>query len=86
MEGIVPIPIGRFKLGASSLVEAIPFMGAIGIFITSFLMYLRTCQNISAPSWLWKEMLGPLIWAVFFACVSGACLIADGQQVMWRVS
>ncbi|KIR52530.1 hypothetical protein I315_05142 [Cryptococcus gattii Ru294] len=67
MEGIVPIPIGRFKLGASSLVEAIPFMGAIGIFITSFLMYLRTCQNMSAPSWLWKEMLGPLIWAVFFA-------------------
>lgn len=54
--------------------EAIPFMGAIGIFITSFLMYLGTCQNISAPSWLWKEMLGPLIWAVFFAYVSGGLL------------
>ncbi|KIR37789.1 hypothetical protein I307_03768 [Cryptococcus deuterogattii 99/473] len=66
--------IGRFKLGASSLVEAIPFMGAIGIFITSFLMYLRTCQSISAPFWLWKEMLGPLIWAVFFAYVSGGLL------------
>ncbi|OXB36451.1 hypothetical protein LQV05_004743 [Cryptococcus neoformans] len=67
MEGIVPIPIGRFKLGASSLAETIPFMGALGVFITSFLMYSRTCQSITAPSWLWKEMLRPLIWAIFFA-------------------
>lgn len=93
MEGIVPIPvslptfddtfmtfimlwsqIGRFKLGASSLVEVIPFMGAIGIFITSFLMYLRTCQSISAPSQFSSRT--SLV----------TCLIADGLQVMWRVS
>lgn len=67
MEGIVPIPIGRFKLGASSLAEIIPFMGALGVFIVSFLMYSRTCQSITAPSWLWKEMLGPLQWAILFA-------------------
>ncbi|WVQ75435.1 hypothetical protein IAR50_005060 [Cryptococcus sp. DSM 104548] len=67
MEGMIPSPLGRFRLGAASVTEALPFFGPALVFLTSMTVYWRTVSNVSAPSWLCKEMIFPLLWSIFFS-------------------
>ncbi|ODO01614.1 hypothetical protein I350_06434 [Cryptococcus amylolentus CBS 6273] len=67
MEGILPSPLGKFRLGAASVTEVFPFLGPVVVFLTSMTVYCRTISNVSAPFWLCKEMLFPLMWSIFFS-------------------
>ncbi|KAK8843426.1 hypothetical protein IAR55_007083 [Kwoniella newhampshirensis] len=61
--------IGRFRLGLETLVDAIPFVGSLLVFLMSFYISWKTTSQTAAPSWLRREMLGPLGWATFFSFV-----------------
>ncbi|WVF65691.1 hypothetical protein IAT40_000422 [Kwoniella sp. CBS 6097] len=80
MEGLVPT--GSFKVGAGSGMFTVPLVGAVITFLISFLVYLRTFSDVSAPLWLYGDMLQPL-------CHSGGVSFAvpvAGGVIASRVS
>ncbi|WRT65196.1 uncharacterized protein IL334_002139 [Kwoniella shivajii] len=69
MEGILPSPAGRFRLGTGTLIMAVPYVGSLIIGLINSLICWRTVIQISAPWWLWSEIFLPLFWATFSAFV-----------------
>ncbi|WVN87754.1 uncharacterized protein L203_102949 [Cryptococcus depauperatus CBS 7841] len=67
MEEIVSLPCVKLKLGVTALIDAVPFIGSLIVFIMNFTVYLSTTKNVYAPSWLLQEILHPLLCATGLA-------------------
>ncbi|WVO15278.1 hypothetical protein L204_102934 [Cryptococcus depauperatus] len=84
MEEVIHLPCVKLKLGLTALIDAVPFIGGLVVFIMNFTVYLSTTKNVYAPSWLLQEILHPLLCATglafFFPEVGDAAASSIGPS------